>query len=60
MMRDDDTVRAAAAAIVATLDAQLGDLDAQAIVLTRDEALLALGLVGSLPGLIARDQARGG
>ncbi len=48
-MTDDETVRSATAA-VACLKAALMDPDAPSIVLTRDEALLTLGIVDGIAG----------
>lgn len=57
-MTDDDTARAAAAAIAGTLNKALADPHAREIVLTRDEALLTLGLVDGLAELLDREVRR--
>ncbi|GAA0760584.1 hypothetical protein FHS52_001080 [Erythromicrobium ramosum] len=56
---DEQIIRAAAIELRAVIDRQLQALDQQTIHLTRDEALLALGLVDAAVELLdqAADQA---
>lgn len=53
----DETVRAAVAEIAATLNTALANPSMEAITLTRDEALLTLGLVDGLVSLFVQGNA---
>jgi hypothetical protein len=54
-LSDDATVRTAASAIAATLTMALADPHARSILLTRDEAILALGIAEGVVEQIDRE-----